>query len=204
MYSCVHACKIRHLGANEDQCMNHCDRKSGSGCSPAVNGFQFSLCGSCPTGDSHSGCNGSPTVPECEKGCATYGNYYLFDHFCRRKLLFFSRFRQFIFIISYFNFYQERNQLAINGGLGENGLVALRHAAKREQFKEQEIVYLQNGEETNVRPTFKHKQKSATRIHVQVMSSIKMVSNSHFDSLNPSLRYFLLQASIKYLFFSQL
>ena len=88
MFSCVQACKIRHLGVSEDQCMKHCDRNSGSGCSPAANGFQFSLCGSCPTGDSNSGCSGSPTVPKCEKGCVTYGKYHLFYHFFHWRLFF--------------------------------------------------------------------------------------------------------------------
>ena len=72
MYSCVHACKIRHLGVKEDQCRKHCDRNGGSGCSPTVNGYQFALCGSC----SRNGCSRWPSVTECEIGCATYGNKY--------------------------------------------------------------------------------------------------------------------------------
>ena len=91
-------------------------------------------------------------------------------------------FRLFIFIISYLNYYKGRNQLAINGSLGENGLVVLRRVAEREPFKEQETVYLQNGEEKNVRPTFKLKQKFATRIHVQVINSIRLISKARLIS----------------------
>ena len=74
MFTCVHACKIRNLGVNEDQCRNHCDRTYGSGCSPVVNGYQFGLCDSCYP--SRNGCSPRPTVAECELGCATYGNIY--------------------------------------------------------------------------------------------------------------------------------
>ena len=75
MYSCVHACKIRHLGVNENQCRNHCNRNARSGCSPKINGYQFALCGSCSRG----GCSRWPTIAECEIGCATYGKRYLFN-----------------------------------------------------------------------------------------------------------------------------
>ena len=76
MFSCVHACKIRNLGVNEDQCRNHCDRRYESGCSPVVNGYQFSLCDSCYP--SRNGCSEEPrpTVKECKLGCATYGKSY--------------------------------------------------------------------------------------------------------------------------------
>ena len=75
MYSCKHACKIRDLGENEEQCKKHCQRKGNSGCGPQVNGYQFALCRACGVGE----CNKSPTVDECENGCANYGKmYFLF------------------------------------------------------------------------------------------------------------------------------
>ena len=73
MYSCVHACQIRHLGVEEAQCRKHCQRDGGSGCTPEVKGYQFNLCGSC----SRNECSGWPKVAECEIGCASYGIIYL-------------------------------------------------------------------------------------------------------------------------------
>ena len=69
MYSCSHACKMRHLGVNEDQCRKNCNRNGGSGCSTTINGYQFALCGACNRG----GCSTWPSVAECEIGCASYG-----------------------------------------------------------------------------------------------------------------------------------
>ena len=73
MYSCVHACQIRHLGVKEDQCKKHCQRNGGSGCTPEVNGYQFNLCRDC----SRDGCNGWPKIAECEIGCESYGTLYI-------------------------------------------------------------------------------------------------------------------------------
>merc|ERR1712141_671440 len=69
MYSYSHACKIRDLGVDEDECKTHCERDGQSGCSPDVNGFQFELCGVC-TRDS---CTEWPTTSECVVGCSAYG-----------------------------------------------------------------------------------------------------------------------------------
>ena len=69
MYSCTHACKIRDLGVEEEECKKHCDRDGQSGCcSPNVNGYQFELCGPCI----REGCGTFPTINECEIGCSGF------------------------------------------------------------------------------------------------------------------------------------
>ena len=72
MYSCSHACMIRHLGVSKAQCVEHCDRNGSSGCHPQVNGHKFELCVKC----NRKGCSTYPTVSECETGCASYGKNY--------------------------------------------------------------------------------------------------------------------------------
>ena len=64
--------------------------------------------------------------------------------------------------------FKERNQSAINGHLGDNGLAALRHVEEKEQLRGQERAYPPNGEEMTVRPTPKLKQKIVIQILVQV------------------------------------
>ena len=72
MYSCPHACMIRHLGVDEDQCNRMCDRNGGSGCTTSVNGYEFALCRKC----NREGCSTHPTVDECKIGCTNYGRNY--------------------------------------------------------------------------------------------------------------------------------
>ena len=74
MYSCAHACKLRHLGQKEDECRNHCNRRGNSGCKEIVNGWEFELCGKC----NRNGCSTHPTQAECEIGCASYGKLVKF------------------------------------------------------------------------------------------------------------------------------
>jgi hypothetical protein len=70
MYSCSHGCKIRELGVGEPQCKELCTRNDQSGCTPTVNGYEFALCSTC----TREGCSSaSPTMDECELGCASYG-----------------------------------------------------------------------------------------------------------------------------------
>ena len=83
MYSCSHACQIRHLGENEAQCRSHCQRNGQSGCAPEVNCYQFDLCRDC----SREGCYGRPTVAEFATGCASYGKIYHRSCFCLSTLL---------------------------------------------------------------------------------------------------------------------
>ena len=67
MYSCSHACKIRQLGLDINQCKEQCN--SPAGCSPVVNEYEFSLCGSC----TRENCGAYPTMEECLIGCYAYG-----------------------------------------------------------------------------------------------------------------------------------
>ena len=74
MYSCSHACQIRHLGVNQTQCRKECEKRNSgagnNGCKPQIAGYEFSLCNDCID----HGCSKSrPTVNECETGCASYG-----------------------------------------------------------------------------------------------------------------------------------
>ena len=80
MYSCSHACTMRHLGTDEDTCLDNCDRNGQSGCSPNMTlefdedqfDCEFSLCGSCK----REGCSSKfPKTEECELGCKSYGMY---------------------------------------------------------------------------------------------------------------------------------
>ena len=76
MFSCAHACTMRHLGIDEESCFKQCNRTGSSGCSPKLalddggKGCQFSLCGSCK----RDGCSKRyPEISECELGCESYG-----------------------------------------------------------------------------------------------------------------------------------
>jgi hypothetical protein len=79
MFSCAHACAMRHMGIDKDTCFNKCNRTGSSGCSPKVSldeededneGCKFSLCGPC----NRDGCSSRyPDISECELGCESYG-----------------------------------------------------------------------------------------------------------------------------------
>ena len=77
MYSCSHGCKIRQLGFDVDECHRHCNRNGESGCTPAVKGYEFALCGVC----TRENCEKFPTIEECETGCNAYGNSLLYRKF---------------------------------------------------------------------------------------------------------------------------
>ena len=66
MFSCPHACLMRELGVSEADCKTHCNRNGQSGCSPAVSGVTYQLCGPCK----RTGCPTWPSVSECQIGCS--------------------------------------------------------------------------------------------------------------------------------------
>ena len=79
MFSCSHACAMRHLGMVEEKCLDQCNRNGSSGCSEKLSFYDkksdgdvecgFSLCEKCK----RDGCESRyPKVEECEFGCKSY------------------------------------------------------------------------------------------------------------------------------------
>lgn len=75
--SCMNACRIRHSGVSENECLGHCDRQSQSGCFLGINDLMFNLCG--PREVRGSQCSGQVTRGVCELGCLSYP-----EGLCRR------------------------------------------------------------------------------------------------------------------------
>ena len=79
MFSCSHACAMRHLGMGEEKCLHQCNRTGSSGCSEKISFYhqksdsdvecEFSLCEKCK----RKGCESRyPKIEECESGCKSY------------------------------------------------------------------------------------------------------------------------------------
>uniref|UniRef100_A0A7M5X6T4 Uncharacterized protein n=1 Tax=Clytia hemisphaerica TaxID=252671 RepID=A0A7M5X6T4_9CNID len=69
MFSCSHGCKIRELGIEVEDCVTHCNGRSG--CTVDIRNHVFHLCETC----NRNGCtpSDSPTIDECLIGCHSYG-----------------------------------------------------------------------------------------------------------------------------------
>ena len=79
MFSCSHACAMRHLGMGEEKCLHQCNRTGSSGCTEKISFYhqesdgdvecEFSLCEKCK----RKGCESRyPRIEECESGCKSY------------------------------------------------------------------------------------------------------------------------------------
>ena len=72
-FTCINACKMRHLGVDVETCKSHC--RQPEHCKPAIQGFVFQLCAIPCT--RHSCQTSSPTEEECIFGCDSYWNHSL-------------------------------------------------------------------------------------------------------------------------------
>ena len=76
--SCSHACYIRWIGLDQNDCNKECKKQwdsvqSGQGqCAISVRGHSFDLCAQCTSDRPGSKCSNPAPLSECQKGCSQY------------------------------------------------------------------------------------------------------------------------------------